>query len=335
MATNYKEQLKAIRRFTGDWFTPKHGYSASNKPNFGQRMAVLKYFNKVVELTKYATTTYKPKRGEKAEVFRTTGQTGYNKFNTGIVKSINPAAKLKISIDRSRPVGSRLVMEDTRRDHRQRYMTIGPGPILDAIEQAEEDDELASDYIQDVLEELAPGAEFYLIKSGDYYMWGSARGTGGHLDKVAARIFQLMNDYGSDKFDASDKNSSYFGNWFNGVTAFTATEDAYPLIAERSQARDKYLESSFRKIKKGSKEDRTKMRQFKDGSWHEYIDGRYNKRVYREGITQAYQDGWNSYLDGSDVEDNPYHDKQDRNDWHRGYLDAEYETLQGREIERF
>jgi len=243
-------------------------------------MAVLKYYDKLQSLTSHPFFIYRPKRGEKTEVFRATGQKGYRKFDVGFIPKINPNATLSVSIDRSRPVGSRMVLTDTRSSKRQRYYSIAPDIILNAVERADEDGAAAVDYIAEVLDEYSDDANFYMIRAGEYFMWGAARGDGGHLDRVSERIYQLMNDYGANNFDAHDKNSHYFGNWFNGVMAFTSAQDAYPLMAERARARDEYLEKRFQKVTELTR--RLRFRKGKGGKWLIFLDGKYIGVAYTE-----------------------------------------------------
>lgn len=216
----YKEQLRAIRRFTGEAFSRERGYDARKKPNFGQRMAVLKYARKLDELMSRPVVFYKPKRGEKTAAFEYTGQRGYNKFDTAIVHKPNDAADLEFGIDRSRPKGSRFVVTDRRNG--QQYIHIPANAFLTVD---------PSEYAA-IIREYAPDAEFFMIEAGENYMWGA----GGGAQKVGEKIKQILEQYGSNMFDANDHNSSHWRNWFRGVTGFTDHRDALAHIEVRHAA---------------------------------------------------------------------------------------------------
>lgn len=233
LLNDYKEQLRRIRKYTGKAFSPARGYSASKRPNFGQRMAVLKYSRLVDKLTTYDTVTYKPKRGEKTEVFKTTQQTGYRYFDTAIIQKINPKAKLKVTVDKSRPRGSRLVTFDTRKKIKQRQYFIDALPFLSAIQEADNNEDLAIEYIVDVLDRYAEDANFFMIKSGGAYIWGSQSGINLSKRPVAQKILALMNHYNDERMGVG--NPSAFSTFFQGVTGWTDIQapDAHIEIASK------------------------------------------------------------------------------------------------------
>jgi hypothetical protein len=246
------------------------------KPNFGQRMAVKKYFDKIQELTNVETQVYTPKRGEKTEAFAYTGQTGYRKFTKAIVRKISPAQKLTFKVDKTRPRGSRFVVTDKTTG--RIFLNIparlfepdyyepefydwvaelfGFGETDDAVDYIQtippdDANELYSEYI---LETYAGDAEFFLINAGESYIWGA----GGDRKSIARKIRKYKEQYSATNFDVNDKNSHYYGNWLRGVTGFGSRFDVLDRIGEaqakRRAFRDKFkMESgvNYRRLKNG------------------------------------------------------------------------------------
>lgn len=239
--SDYSDHLKRVRKFTAGLFAPARGYSASRKPNFGQRMAVLKYVRKINELTSYEYTEYIPKRGEKTEVMTTTGQIGYKGFKKAIFPKLNYRAKIKVSFDKSRPKGSRVVLTDTRPQRKDRQYFIDALPFISAIMDADEDEDLAIEYVIDVLERYASDATFFLIRTGVFFFKGSGNGYQGDKRAVAKKIVDMMNQYSVEIF--GKESSSYFGNWFAGVTGFTNSLEANGYLYEAEKNRRAYMEA--------------------------------------------------------------------------------------------
>lgn len=277
LLNDYKEQLKRVRKYTGNAFSPARGYSASKRPNFGQRMAVLKYDRKIDIVTKYDYVIYKPKRGEKTEVLNATSHKGYKFFNVAIIQKINRKSKPRIVVDKTRPKGSQVVLIDTRKDSKQRQYYMDASLFLEAIMHADEDEDLAIEYIIDVLEEYSSDAQFYLIKAGDFYQWGSETGLRGDKKDIAKKIISLLNNYNVDKFD--ETSSSYFGNWFAGVTGFTSRYDAMDYITAAYRNRRDYMDEN--KIDLSLMY--TKIRMLKDGTFARYESGIFRGLVPSEG----------------------------------------------------
>lgn len=250
---NIRKQIEEVRRFTGDAFTSKNGYDLRKPLNFGRRMAVLKYYRKIEELISGPYQEYRPRtKQEKRSAFEYTGQNGYNKFSKAIISKISPSHDYTFSVDKSRPRGSQFVVTD--KVSGQRYYHISAQVLLNAEEEAHENGENPNEYIEAVIEQYAEDANFFLIQAGESYMWGSAGGA----EQVADKISLILQNYGASMFQANDKRSSYYGNWFRGVTAFTRRQDAYPLIAaglrkKRERMEQYHLgESKFRRLKDGS-----------------------------------------------------------------------------------
>jgi hypothetical protein len=335
---NWSDILRHVRRYTGDAFGPERGYASARKLNFGQRMALLKYERKINELDIYGSQTYIPKRGEKAELFRLTGQTGWRKFTKAILKIPSPNAKLSVSIDKRRPKGSRAIVKDIRPRHKSTYYNIPPEAILEAIREAEENGESPSDAIEDVLREYAPDAKFFMIKTGNYYAWGMSLGADGQRGKIGKRVYEMHNQYGGDKFNIDDPNSGYFENWFNGITAYTSPTDAFPIISAGIKRRAKYLQEHRKHLAATSARDN--YREFKDGSIGHYKAGRFQgttEMIYYDSDNEACRAGWNAYIDGKIREDNPYNYQKERIDytrWFRCFNRAEEAILMGQTIQR-
>jgi hypothetical protein len=217
-----------VRQYTGEWFTPAHGYDARKPPSFGRRMAVLKYYRKIQELTSVETQVYTPKRGEKREAFNYTGQRGYGKFTKAIVRKVSPDQNLQFSIDKTRPKDHRFVATDVNTG--RRYYNI-PARMFDG-------DSIDTDFYRETLDEYAGDAEFFLITAGEAYMWGA----GGGKAQIAAKLSEIFRNYSATQFDAHDKNSSYYGNWFRGVTGFTSRFDILPEIGRARKRQREYRE---------------------------------------------------------------------------------------------
>lgn len=267
LSYDYKRALARVRRYaTG--FDAASGYDARKPLNFGRRMAIHKYAKKLDELLAHPVEFYTPKKKERREVFAETGQQRMPRFKVAIVQKPPTPAKFKIKYDVTRPRGSRLVAED--RETHQEYFHISGEVFLDYDYLA--DDLAATEAYAQIIEEYAPNAEFFLIQAGESYMWGSALGSGGSRTGVADKISQIFRNYSSDMFDANNKNSSYYGNWFRGVTAFTSRYTAVPAIAagikKQAEYRAKY------------KTTEEKYRMLKDGSIGVFKDGRLIKRAY-------------------------------------------------------
>lgn len=282
MLRDVRKLLPLIRRYTGDHFTPANGY-AMNKPlNFGQRMAVLKYAEKIAELTAKPFVTYRPKRGEKTEAFSYTGQSGFKYFDRAIIHKPDPNAELTFTIDRKRPKGSRFVPVNKKTGQRFYHIPANvfldpdflPSEFLTWLEdQGEDVEEIAEDVLFEYLLEWYSGdAEFYLIQAGESYMWGA----GGSKEAVAEKIQTIINNYGPSLFNANDKKSSYYGNWFKGVTAFTNRFDAFPMIAEAQKRKRERAEKY--KLKGDAK-----WRVLKDGSFGRFEGGKLTERLYLVG----------------------------------------------------
>lgn len=230
-------------------------------------MAVLKYFRKIEELTHSPYVEYTPRtRMEKREAFSYTGQTGLPRFTRALVRKVSAKIEETFYIDPSRPKGSRFVVQD--KISGQRFYHIPGKVLLDAEEEAQENGENPNEYIEAVLEQYAEDAKFFLIEAGESYMWGSAGGS----EQIAAKIGLILQNYGGSMFDASNKRSSYYGNWFKGVTGFTRRQDAYPMIEkgllDRNARQQKYNLGP------------NKYRRLKDGSIGEFRDGHLLKRFF-------------------------------------------------------
>lgn len=228
---------------------------------------MLKYFRKIEELTHSPYVEYTPKtKVEKREAFSYTGQTGLPRFKKAIVRKISGKIQEEFILDTTRPKGSQFVVKD--KVSGQRFYHI-PGKVLLAAENsAQENGQNPNEYIEAVLEQYAEDAKFFLIEAGESYMWGSAGGRG----QIADKISLILTNYSGNMFDANNSKSSYYGNWFKGVTGFTRRQDAYPMIEKgligARERREKYGLGP------------NKFRRLKDGSVGEFKDGHLLRRFY-------------------------------------------------------
>lgn len=271
--SDWGKLLRLVRRYTGDAFSPQNGYDLRKPLNFGQRMAVLRYANKINELTSQNHVLYKPKRGEKTEAFSFTGQSGWRKFNVAIVHAPNVKAKLSFEVDKSRPRGSRFIAIDRRNG--QRYYHIPAKVFLDA---EEEEDLSETEAYQQILEDYAADADIFLINAGESYMWGAG---GGH-EQVAKKIQAIFQNYGDSMFSAANKNSSHYSNWFRGVTGWTDFNDIRPAMAD-----------AFRKKRERAEkyhiDTKHKYRRLRDGSIGQFRDGELLDKFWIEEYQASYR----------------------------------------------
>jgi hypothetical protein len=230
---DYKRALKVVRQYTGDAFSASNGYALNRKPNFGQRMAVLKYYEKIAEMTATPYQVYTPKKREKREAFSFTGQAGFRKFKKAIIRKTDDAQRFTFTLDKSRPRGSRFVAIDAQTG--RRYYNIPAALFMDASLDEDLVDENEAIFRQ-IIDEHAGDAKFFLIQAGDAYMWGA----GGSERLIAKKLAEVFRNYSPNHFDPYDKNSSYYGNWFRGLTGFTSQYDALPKIAEAQERRRDY-----------------------------------------------------------------------------------------------
>lgn len=258
---NYKSILKHLRRYTGDAFTSSRGYDLRKPLNFGQRMAVKRYGEKLQELLSKPHIIYKPKRGEKTAAFEYTGQSSFRKFQVAFIEKWNEKAQLEMRYDRRRPAGSRFYTVDKRPGSGQAYYIIPASILLNQPDHV----------IKDILEYYAPDCELFLIRAGESYIWGAA----GTTDGVSKRIVDIFQNYGASFFDANDKNSSYYGNWFHGVVAFTHRQDAYARIHAAAVSRREFMDR--RHVHPDMRDEH--YREMKDGSWGRWKDGHYMGRA--------------------------------------------------------
>lgn len=264
MPRNYREDLRLIRQYTGSHFTSKNGYSLNKPLNRGQKAWITRYANKVKELSNGPVVTLKPKKTDKQVVLEETGQSKLRFFDTAIIPRPPTPATVKYELDRTRPMGSQLVATDVNSG--QQYYHIPPELFL-------ESDEIDTEFYEDVIREYAENASFFLIKAGESFMWGSGLGKGGTLSGVAEKVASIFRNYSSAMFDANDKNSSYYGNWFRGITAFTSAADAIPAMREALQRKAEYRHK-FKTSKHHTRET---------SRWVQGVDGATRDRRFEDG----------------------------------------------------
>jgi hypothetical protein len=266
LGDNLSQKLRLIRRFTGDRFSAGRGYDGRKKLSRKRQKTIDRYFDAITELTARPHEIYKPRRGEKKEVFEYTGQKGYAYFDRGIVHKPDEEAEYSFDFDRERPKGSRFQVINKNTGERSWHVPAEPFWEIDEDVLDTPDD--LTGYYQDILDEYAEDAEVFLINAGEHHMWGSAGGA----PQVADKLADLMNQYGSRYFDPFNKNSNHINNWFRGITAFSSDRDVAPYIEERAAKEIKRREE--RHMIEG-----TRIRILRDGSVGQYINGRLVYRV--------------------------------------------------------
>jgi len=231
VSRDIRKKLEAVRAVTGDAFSARKGYDL-RKPLSKRRIKTIEhYYEVLLDLTSRSHVVYTPKKGEKMEAFEFTGQTGMPRFTKAFVHKVDPDAQMAFVVDKTRPKHSRFVAFN--RKNGQAHYNVPASAFID-----EQDDDLEAqgidpgEHYADILREYAPDAEMFMIAAGPHYMWGSA----GQHEMVGQKVADLFRSYGAGQFDPGDKNSHYFGNWFNGVKAYTRAQDAFPYMRERVRA---------------------------------------------------------------------------------------------------
>jgi hypothetical protein len=280
--TNIRNKLEALRKLTTG-FDAAHGYDLRKPLTRSRIRTIEKYHAKLMELTNRPHILYAPKKGEKNEAFEYTTQKGYPRFRRAIIYTPDPTARITFSIDRARPRGSRFVATNRKTGQRHYHIPARAFLAWDHIadadfvayleEQGEDISELdEASFYQYVIEYYSDGeASFYMIMAGESFMWGSAGGA----EKVAKKVDTIINNYGANVFDASDKNSSYYGNWFRGVMAYSDHTDAVPIIERGFRGYRDYM----RKYNlMGDKKVKYRMLDYPPYTYGRYVDGVLTER---------------------------------------------------------
>lgn len=273
MASDLRKKLDKVRRFTGDRFSAGRGYDARKTLSKKRQKTIERYFDAITELTAREHLLYKPKRGEKKEVFEYTGQKGYGLFNVGIIHKPDSNAHYTFDFDRERPKGSRFQVINKNTGERSWHVPADPFWEFDGDE-----DELR-EYYGDLLDEYAEDAEVFLINAGEHHMWGSAGGA----DFVADKLADLMNQYGSRYFDPFNKNSNHINNWFRGMTAYASDRDVAAYLDERAEHQEKQqAKYNYHMVGTDRGNVRSRVRILRDGSIANFVDGKLDasSRLY-------------------------------------------------------
>lgn len=296
-----RQMVRVLRNHTGG-FDSRDGYGLNQKFNGGKARAIRRYYNKLSEIMARPVTHYFPKtRKEKREAFEFTGQTGFPKFDVALVHKPDENAEWKFELDETRPKGSQFVPYNVATG--QRFYHIPSKAFLDietlpadflawlAEEYGEDPHDLVEEdndtqLFERLIEYYANDADFFLIQAGESYMWGA----GGGREKVAEKIRKIIRNYGPNLFNANDTKSSYYGNWFRGVTAFTSRYDILPQLGSARQARKEFAEKY--KIKMFTDEgDEIRYRVHKDGAIARYVNGNLTERRYPNGNIEHFRKG--------------------------------------------
>lgn len=222
------DKLRALRRYTGDRFSPARGYDARKPLSRSRKRTIERYYTQLVELTSRPHKVITPPRGAKREAFEFTGQVHFPKFVKAILHTPDPDAKYTFEIDKTRPKGSRFIVINQRTREKSWHI-----PAAVFLEQNpdlyDEDQDTPPEFFEEIIYEYAENGEVYLIESGDYYMWGSA----GTPQSVSEKLSDLFKQYGAGNFDVTDKNSHFIGNWFRGIQVFQDARDLRPYLEDR------------------------------------------------------------------------------------------------------
>jgi hypothetical protein len=206
-----------VRRYTGDRFSAAKGYDLRKPMSKARARTIARYFELAVELTSRPHLVVPPPKGGKREAFAYTGQLHHLRFTKAIVHTPEPGDRYSFKLDRTRPRGSRFVVENRRT--RERSWHIPAAVFLDENPGLfDPDEDPDPDFFQGVIEDYGEQAEVYMIEAGENHMWGDA----GSPERVGGKLAELFKQYGAGNFDPFDRNSHFIGNWFRGVQAYSA-----------------------------------------------------------------------------------------------------------------
>lgn len=283
-----RNKLKALRKLTTG-FDAAHGYDLRKPLTRARIRTIDKYFDKLGELTGGPHQMFAIPKDQKNEAFQYTGQKGFPRFNRIIVHKTDASAEYEASFDKLRPRGSRFFLTDRRTGQRHfhipasAFLSWGHIPSEDFVrwledvkgETVEELEEVS--FYEYVLEYYGGDSEFFLIKAGESYMWGS----GGPLRNTAKKIQEIINNYDERMFASNSPHN--YRSWFKGVVGFTDRYDIYPRIGKALKARREFKQKYklFSKSYPGAKEVR--MRIMRDGAIGVYVDGVLVDRHYPNG----------------------------------------------------
>lgn len=229
-----------------------------------------KYFNLILELTDRPHRIYRPKKGEKREAFEFTGQKSHPRFTVAIVPVPIENDPYTFYLDKSRPKGSRFVMQNRRT--RERSWHIPAEVFVDEDPELFDDDaDIDPGFFEAVLEQYAEQGprHTYVIEAGEYHMWGAS----GRIPKVSAKLADLFKEYGSDRFDRFDKNSHWIGNWFRGVQVYTNPDEFATYAMRQAEKKATYLRE------RPGLDPFTKYRALKSGDIGMFVRGKLTQVV--------------------------------------------------------
>lgn len=270
---NLADKLRTVRRFTGDKFSAARGYDARKRMHPNRIRTIESYFELIGELTSTPHMVMVPPRGGKKETFLATGQKGFPRFTKAIIHVPDPSAKYDVYIDKSRPAGSRFVMEN-RRTHERIWRIPSEFFLYQDRQLYDQDNDIPPEFFNHIIRDYGQG-EVYVIEAGEYHMWGST-GTpypesGREWDSIGGKLSDLFKSYGAGNFDEFDRNSSWIGNWFRGVQVYSDAQDFAPYFENRVRARAEYLARAPRE------NPRMKIRILKSGDVAEFESGRITR----------------------------------------------------------
>lgn len=290
-----RDQLRIVRRYTGDKFSDDRGYDAGSAKREGMSRArirtVERYFNRIQELSDRPHRVYgggrdKPTKSgsawrphEKREAFAFTGQKGFPRFQVAIIPIPVPTDPYAFDLDMTRPEGSRFVMVNQRTGERSWHIPVEVF-VWENPQLWDEDEALEAEFFEDVLDRYAEKGprHTYVIEAGEYHMWGSS----GKIPKVAEELAKLFKNYGAGNFDAYDRNSHFIGNWFRGVQVYSNPDEFAAYAMRQAEKRAKF----YRERRPGM-DPFTRYRGLNDGSLGVFNRGELIQRVRPAGRYQC------------------------------------------------
>ncbi|MES2367637.1 MAG: hypothetical protein V4563_17305 [Pseudomonadota bacterium] len=213
------DDIRILRRYTGDYFTLANGYNFRKKLTPARTRTVIRYLDKIREMTLGNYALVKPERGQKRELFAYTGQTGYGKFKVAIIKTPKKTTT-KVIYDKTKQKGDRISIDYPKL--KQREVKITKEHILYFL--SIDDKEQFIEFI----EQQAPAANLFLINTEGGSMWAR---TAGNAETVADIVFELAEKYGTQFFTRNAY--SHFDNWIESISCYTNDQEMFSYIAER------------------------------------------------------------------------------------------------------
>ena len=245
----YKSAVRLIRKYAHG-FDAGDGYDLRKADHFtpAQKAQISRYFDAIDKLTARPYQVYRPRNRKHLEQLQRAGQhiDHLPKLDVAFIPG-TPNQRAKIEYDRKGNVKLRMPGGVTKE-----LVYIDPNDLIYDTDNA----------IQEAVESV-PHARRFKIMCGEYEnKIGTFSGSG-----VQEQVKRLMGRYDSDRFDPDDSNSHYFGNWLQGIIAYSYEEndDFQDFMREMNRAkeemrnerkllRDRYYKQQQRKQAKARSE---------------------------------------------------------------------------------